>query len=165
MSQHPYYPYSQEGCQMQQGSFPSWHNRRYLPAVDVVLEGGGRKKGSFNALQQFVNERQRQEDDQKRRLSGQEHARQQKQQNNCIDNNSGTNKDGKIPLVNDDTSRKIGSLVKDTTSGPARFAHATAAENTAESESDNYTQTRPSADLAANRTEVADDDNFLKVSH
>ncbi|KAK4521954.1 RNA polymerase II holoenzyme cyclin-like subunit [Mucor velutinosus] len=65
MSQHPYsasVPASEQ-LDLQQSLFPSWHNRRHSHSTDMILEGGQRKSGSFEALKDMMQKHQSQKDD------------------------------------------------------------------------------------------------------
>jgi hypothetical protein len=91
---HPYQASVKSNAELQQGLFPSWHDRRHSHTSEQILEAGRRKSGSFEALQKVVKQKQSEEDE-KRKKSVQEQVEDQ------------------------DISNKITSIVKDTTSGPA----------------------------------------------
>ena len=96
MSKHPYQATNPANEPIQQSLFPAWHDRRHSHTSDVILEEGERKKGSFDLLQGIVNEKKKEEDEEER--SG--------------------NQEENVPAieVSQETSNKVKSIVKDTTS-------------------------------------------------
>lgn len=101
MSQHPYQATLSSNQYIQQSLFPSWHNRRHSNSSDAILEEGERKRGSFDRLQDIVNEKKKEEDEEERRQN----------------NDDGDNETPKI-YITKDISDRVKSIVKDTTSYP-----------------------------------------------
>lgn len=96
---HPYQASVKSNDELQQGLFPSWHNRRHSHTSEQILENGSRKSGSFEVLKDLVKKQQ--DEDEKKK---QENKLQQQ-------------------ADNPEVSSKIKSIVKDTTSGPAVVVH------------------------------------------
>lgn len=101
MAQHPYQATLSSNQSIQQSLFPSWHDRRHSSSSDAILEEGERKRGSFDRLQDIVNEKKKEEDEEEQREK----------------NDDGDDETPKIHITKD-ISDRVKSIVKDTTSYP-----------------------------------------------